>query len=172
MVTQDQWVLGAVKGFAIPFTNGPHQPYPPRILEHSAEEELALQEEVESMLAKQAIKQTTPSGQGFSYQRKTVARGGNNLKALYPFVHTEYFKMDGINVVRDLLKAGNWMVEVDLKDTYIMLPIHEDDRAFLKFSLKDHTYQFRCLSFGLVCAPWAFTKTLRPLAAQLRQLGV
>lgn len=52
VVTQDQWVLDAVKGFAILFTNEPHQPYPPRILEHSAEEEVALWEEVESMLAK------------------------------------------------------------------------------------------------------------------------
>jgi hypothetical protein len=29
-------------------------------------------------------------------------------------------------------------------------------------------------SFGLACAPWVFTKTLglKPVAAQLRQLGV
>ena len=27
-------------------------------------------------------------------------------------------------------------------------------------------------TFGLACAPWVFTKTLKPLTAQLRQLGM
>ena len=40
------------------------------------------------------------------------------------------------------------------------------------FSFKETTYQFKCLPFGLACAPWVFTKTLKPVAAQLRQLGV
>jgi hypothetical protein len=38
--------------------------------------------------------------------------------------------------------------------------------------LKNDTYQFRCLPFGLACAPWVFTKTLKPVSAQLRQLGM
>ena len=64
------------------------------------------------------------------------------------------------------------MAKVDLKDAYFMIPIHEEDRAFLKFSFKEQTYQFQCLPFGLECAPWVFTKTLKPVAALLRQLGV
>ena len=64
------------------------------------------------------------------------------------------------------------MTKVDLKDAYFMVPIHEEDRVFLKFSFKEKTYQFKCLPFGLACAPWVFTKTLKPLAAQLRQLGM
>ena len=71
-----------------------------------------------------------------------------------------------------MLRAGDWMTQVDLKDAYFMVPIHEEDRAFLKFLFKERTYQFKCLPFGLACAPWVFTKTLKPLAAQLRQLGM
>ena len=57
------------------------------------------------------------------------------------------------------------MTKVDLKDAYFMVPIHEEDRAFLKFSFKEKkTYQFKCIPFGLACAPWVFTKTLKPLA--------
>ena len=63
------------------------------------------------------------------------------------------------------------MTKVDLKDTYFMVPIHQEDRAFLKFIFQEKTYQFRCLPFGLACAPWVFTKILKPIAAQLRQLG-
>ena len=33
-------------------------------------------------------------------------------------------------------------------------------------------FQFNCLPFGLSCAPWVLTKTLKPVAALLRELGV
>ena len=80
--------------------------------------------------------------------------------------------MEGIHLLKDLLKQGDWMVKVDLKDVYFTVPIHKQDRDFLKFTFKNKTYGFRCLPFGLACAPWVFTKTLKPVAAQLRQLGV
>ena len=63
-----------------------------------------------------------------------------NLKSLNKFVHTEHFKMEGIHVLRDLLRSGDWMAKVDLKDVYFMLPIREVHRAFLRFSFKDRTY--------------------------------
>jgi len=77
--------------------------------------------------------------------------------------------MEGIHILKDLLRTGDWMTKVDLKDAYFMVPIHQEDRAFLKFTFQEKTYQFR---FGLECAPWVFTKILKPLAAQLRQLGM
>ena len=64
------------------------------------------------------------------------------------------------------------MAKLDLKDAYFTILIHKEDKAFLKFSFKGKIYQFKCLLFGLACAPWVFTKILKPLAAQLRQLIV
>ena len=71
--------------------------------------------------------------------------------------------------MNDLLRRGDWMAKVDLKDAYFMIPIHEQDRDFLKFAFKNKCYR---LPFGLACAPWVFTKVLKPIAAQLRELGV
>ena len=57
-------------------------------------------------------------------------------------VYTEHFKMEGIHILRDLLRAGDWMTKVGVRDAYFMLPIHEEDRTFLKFSFKERTYQW------------------------------
>ena len=102
-------------------------PAPPlRALEHSSEEEDLLQAEVQGMLLKQAIEETTPRGRGFVSTLLLVPDGQRpviNLKSLNTFMHTEHFKMEGIYVLKDLLRAGDWMVKVDLKDAYFMLPI-------------------------------------------------
>ena len=177
-ITQDQWILDAVQGFKIPFTSTPRQAYPPRGKPFSPEEETLLDEEIPTMLHKQAIEECPSQGRGFLSSVFLIPKkdGGQrpviNLKSLNEFVRTEHFKMEGIHLLKDLLRQGDWMVKVDLKDVYFTVPIHKQDRDFLKFAFKNKTYRLRCLPFGLACAPWVFTKTLKPVAAQLRQLGV
>lgn len=73
-----------------------------------------------------------------------------NLKKLNEYVQTEHFKMEGIYLLKDLLRLGDWMAKVD---AYFMIPIREQDRDFLKFAFKDKCYRFNCLPFGLTCAP-------------------
>ena len=38
--------------------------------------------------------------------------------------------------------------------------------------MESRDYQFSCLPFGLSCAPWVFTKTLKPVLTLLKELGV
>ena len=95
-----------------------------------------------------------------------------NLKQLNTFVKTEHFKLESIHMLKDLLKPGNWMAKVDLKDAYFMVPIAKRDKKFLRFSWEGTTYEFNCLPFGLSSAPWVFTKTTRPAVTMLRKLGL
>ena len=44
--------------------------------------------------------------------------------------------MEGIHLVKDLLQQGDWMVKLDLKDAYVALPIHQDDRQSLQVHVK------------------------------------
>ena len=53
-----------------------------------------------------------------------------------------------------------------------MIPMHSSSRPALRFSVQNRLYQFTCLPFGLSCAPWVFTKTLKPALTLLRELGV
>ena len=95
-----------------------------------------------------------------------------NLKGLNEYIVHHHFKMEGLHTLRELLKPGDWMAKVDLKDAYFMIPIHDANRPLLRFMAIECHYQFTCLPFGLSCAPWAFTKILKPVAATLRELGV
>ena len=45
-------------------------------------------------------------------------------------------------------------------------------RKYLRFVWSGETYQFNCLLFGLSSAPSVFTKTLKPVEALLREMGV
>ncbi len=56
-----------------------------------------------------------------------------NLKALNDFVETVHFKMEGLHTLRDLLKQGDWLAKVDLKDAYFAIPIRRDHQKFLQF---------------------------------------
>ena len=131
-----------------------------------------------NMLDKQAISSTEEGPEDFYSQMFLVPKKYGrqrpviNLKRLNQSVKTEHFKMEGIHMLKDLLRAGDWMAKIDLKDAYFMIPIAQEDREFLKFQWKDRSYQFNCLPFGLFSAPWVFTKTTRPVVVALREVGV
>ena len=55
------------------------------------------------------------------------------MKKLNSFVKTEHFKMEGIHMLKDLLKPGDWMTKADLKDAYFMTPVTTDHRKLLQF---------------------------------------
>ena len=95
-----------------------------------------------------------------------------NLKQLNAFVQNHHFKMEGIHTLKSLLRQGDWLVKIDLKDAYFSIPIHPDHRKYLSFSVGKKSYHFTCLPFSLASAPLVFTKTLRPVAALGRELGM
>ena len=95
-----------------------------------------------------------------------------NLKSFNKYVVSHHFKMEGIYILKDLLKRNVWMTKVDLKDAYFMIPIHSSSRSALHFSNQNQFYQFSRLPFGLSCAPWVFIKTPKPVLTLLRELGV
>lgn len=63
-------------------------------------------------------------------------------------------------------------VSVDLKDAYLAVPIAEVHRKYLHFNWRSQTYEFQCLSFGLLSTPRVFTKIMRPVMAISRRQGI
>jgi hypothetical protein len=71
--------------------------------------------------------------------------------------------MEGAKLIRDILQEGNWMVTIDLKDTYLSVPMAKDDRLFLRFKWRGILYEYQRLTFGLSSASRVLTKLLRPV---------
>jgi len=134
--------------------------------------------EIQTMLEKQAISVVQSDQRGFVSQIFLVPKkdGGHrpviNLKALNKFIVEEHFKMEGFHMVKDLVKPGDWLAKIDLKDAYFLVPIDPSHRKYLQFQWQDSLYQFQCLPFGLSCAPRTFTKLMKPVVAFLRERGI
>jgi len=83
-----------------------------------------------------------------------------NLKQLNCWVETPHFKMEEISTLQDL---GDWILKVNLKDTYFSIPIHQDHQRYLKFMVDGTCYQFTCLPFSLSSMPCTYIKVMNLL---------
>jgi len=133
---------------------------------------------IANLLAKGAVKAVQPQDDQFTSTLFLVEKDNGefrpviNLRALNRFLDKESFKMEGLQVVRSLLQKGDFMMKLDLKDAYYAIPIHPSHRKYLRSVYQNRVYEFQCLPFGLSSAPRAFTKTLKPVLAVLRSLGI
>ena len=178
VITRDQWVLNTIKGYQIDFLSEPQQNILPHTPQVSVEQSLLIEEEIKKLLGKGAIMEVCNPRGGFYSNMFLVPKkdGGQrpviNLKALNTHVQTEHFKMEGIHTLKELINLEDWLAKVDLKDAYFAIPIHQSHHQYLRFYYRGKCYQFKCLPFGLASAPWVFTKTLKPVLALLREMGV
>ena len=173
-ITRDQFILNAVQGFKICFRCTPVQSVVPRVSDQNS----IIKNEIVSLLKKGAIRQVPFSHDGFYHRLFLVPKKGGgqrpvlDLSALNQFIETEHFKMENLVTLKSLLNKGDYMINLDLTDAYLTVPMHPDSRKFLRFLLGDKTYEFTAMPFGLNVAPRLFTKIMKPVVASLRSQGV
>ena len=71
---------------------------------------------------------------------------------------------------QDLVKQGDWLAKIDLKDAYFLIPMHSGHQKFLQFTRKASLHQFHFPLFGLSCAPQVFTKVMKPVVTFPRDI--
>ena len=74
--------------------------------------------------------------------------------------------------IKSLINKGDYMINIDLTDAYLTVPIHPNSQQFLRFLWQGQSYQFVTMPFGLNVAPRVFTKLMKPVIAWLRGQGV
>ncbi len=115
--------------------------------------------EVEDLIWKRAITEVADCSEGFVCSLFVIPKksGGFrpiiNLKPLNRFIRYEHFKMENVESARFLLRKGDWMAKLDLKDVYLTVPVHPSHQKFLRFQWKGRIFKFFCLAFGLAPTP-------------------
>jgi len=79
--------------------------------------------------------------------------------------------MEDWKIAIRLLSPDDFLASIDLENAYFLVPIHQDDRKFLRFQFHGSLFQFKVLPFGLASAPYIFTKILKPVLCSLRKRG-
>ena len=144
----------------------------------SPTEHQVIEAEIQVLLAKGAVRKVHSQSKQFTSRLFMIPKKDGslhpviNLKPLNTYMVNQHFKMEGMQKVKELLREGDWMCSVDLKDAYLSVAIAEHHRKFLRFIWEDTTYEFNCLPFGLCSTPRIFTKLLCPVMAHLRFMGL
>ena len=138
-ITSEPWVLETTAGYQLELLSIPRQSHPPVTV--VAREKMALiDKEVEKLRQKGAVVQVqSKQDKGFfstlflvpkkvSGEMKPVV----NLRPLNRFLPHVHFKMEGLNVVRDLIQENDWMCRIDLKDAYFAI-LCEQHQPLLRF---------------------------------------
>ena len=130
------------------------------------------------LISKGTITQIPLSKDGYYSRIFLVPKKGGgmrpviDLSSLNNFVESQHFQMENLSSIKTLLKQGDFMTKLNLKDAYLTIAMNPQSQKFLRFIWKGKTYQFKALPFGLNVAPLVFTKLLKPIAAFLRKQGI
>ena len=87
-------------------------------------------------------------------------------------LHTDIQNGDSKRKVKDAIQLNDWAFSLDLKDTYLHVPIHRRSRKYLRFTLRGRVYQFKALPFGLSTSPYLFTRLMTVIATFLRRRAI
>ena len=63
--------------------------------------------------------------------------------------------------LKKILPTKSWMGKLDIKDTYLQIPIKKSIHRYLAFTIDRRLFFFQSLPFGLSTAPLVLTKILK-----------
>ena len=95
-----------------------------------------------------------------------------DLSVLNNHLSVPIFKMATAELIRNAICKEEWVVSIDLTDTYFHIPIHEKSQHPLRFHVAGKTYQFWALPFGIATAPLEFSRVVKEVKLMLQNRGI
>ena len=180
LITGEEWTLETISGMPLILTSPPllvpiqtvrNQRQIPR--DHKS----LIDSEIQTLIGKNAITKMT-EGEVFLSSIFTVPKknGGHrmilDLRNLNQHLTTSHFKIEGIQMLRDLVLPGEYMKKLDLTHAYMSIPIAKRYHKYLAFQWRDTYYTYQVLPFGLSIAPRVFTKVMKAPISILRTWSI
>ena len=130
------------------------------------------------MLLKDAIQPISPRKNQYLSNLFLLSKrdGGNrpviNWEHLNSFIPYQHFKMEGMNLLQNMLQKGDYMCKVDLKVNCFCVSLKKESRKYVRFQWQETLYKFLFLCFGLDPARLIFTKILKVPNSPLRRIQI
>ncbi|CAG8797606.1 34478_t:CDS:1 [Gigaspora margarita] len=184
----DEWLESFGNQLATKFVQEGYRPkwdsYPPPLnihpisFQHYIPNFNAMKSEISHLLEEGIIRHFSTRKRCFlsesSLKRK---KNGNyrlvlNLQNLNDYVKHLPVSLEGINLVKGLIRRKDYMVSIDLKDAYYHILLHPDVQKYFVFDFNYERYCFQCLPFGLTTSLWTFKTVLQPIIELIRSIGI
>ncbi|KAG1455810.1 hypothetical protein G6F55_006855 [Rhizopus delemar] len=174
--TTHPWPLSVIQhGYKIQFAK---QPVPWRVPKKhlSAEDQLHVNIAIQKFLTGEMIEVSPSQNKNFlsnffTLQEQTKRRPILDCQKLNSFLQVEHFKMEGVPALREIIEENDYICKIDLKDAYVVIPIHPDSQDYLSFENQGIVYRYKSLAFGLSVAPRIFSKIMKYAIEPLRSEG-
>ena len=134
---------------------------------------------VSKLLVKSAIKTITPSNDQFISPIFDVPKRDSvdcriilNLKVLNNYIRKNKFRIEGFDVIFLLIRPGDYLVSIDLRDAFHMFGMSPLFFKYLCFEWLGVRYCYTSMPFGLTSAPRIFTKVFKAVLVFLRNKGI
>ena len=95
-----------------------------------------------------------------------------DLSRINTFLHVEKFKILTPESIRTSLIPGEWVLSIDLSDTYLHIPIHPNSRKYLRICYRSQVFQFTSLDFRTSHSPQVFTVIVKEVKLMALSRGL
>ena len=156
-LSSDAFILNAVKGYKIEQDEIPKQNFRPSPIVFNEQENKLITMEVNKFLKKGIVrlvlkreKEEYFSNIFIRPKKDNTIRMILNLKNFIESVSKIHFKMEALVRALTTIQQNDYFASIDLKDSYLSVPVHEQDCKYLKFMWNNIAYQFCVLPQGLI----------------------
>ncbi|KAG0738623.1 hypothetical protein G6F57_012065 [Rhizopus arrhizus] len=176
-ITSHSWPLSVIQSwYQLQFVKKP-SPWKLKKIHHSPTDQMAVDAAIEKFIKAGIIYQSPTQNRDylsnfFTIEEPMKRRPILDCTNLNKFLQIQHFKMEGIPALRDIIEKDDYLCKIDLKDAYVVIPIHKDSQPFLALENRGIVYNYASLAFGLSLAPRIFTKLMRYAVEPLRAQGI